>query len=463
MNNSNSTDLSQGSVGKLLFSLALPSILAQIINVLYNMVDRMYIGHIPEVGPSALTGVGITMPVIMAVSAFAALVCMGGAPRAAIFLGKNQKDEAENVLGNCLMLLIIVAIVLTILLEVFGQQLLWVFGASENTITYAWSYLQIYAIGTIFVQMALGLNAFINTQGYAKWGMATVGIGAILNIVLDPIFIFVMGMGVRGAALATIISQCVSALFCLWFLSSKHSFLQIKTKYLKLSGAVILPCVALGLSPFTMQITEALISVCFNSSLLKYGGDIAVGAMTILTSVMQFSMLPLQGMTQGSQPIISYNFGAHKYDRIRKCFKILLIACCIYSTTLWALCEVTPQLFASMFTSSPELMAYASTAMRIYTLAQCIFGIQIACQQTFIALGNAKVSLFLACLRKIILLIPLIYIMPAITFDPAMKVWAVFAAEPVADVLAVTTTAIMFFRYYKKVLKQPESEEARAA
>lgn len=444
-------DLGSGSVARLLFSLALPSILAQVINLLYNIVDRMYIGHIPGVGAASLTGVGVTMPIIMAISAFSALVCMGGAPRAAIELGKGNKDKAEEIMANCFSLLIVVALVLTALVEFFGEDMLLMFGASQSTLPYALQYLRIYALGTIFVQTAMGMTAFINTQGYAKYGMISVSIGAILNIILDPILIFGFHMNVQGAATATIISQCASAIFVLWFLSSKKSYLQFDLKHFVLRKEVIFPCLMLGAAPFVMQITESLINVCFNSSLLKYGGDTAVGSMAILMSVMQFSMLPLQGMTQGSQPIISFSYGAHKYDRIRKAFKILLLVCVGYSTLIWAGSEFFPGIFAGMFTNDPVLAEYTCWALRIYMGMSCIFGAQIACQQTFIALGNAKTSLFLACLRKIFLLLPLIYLLPHFFTD---QVFAVFLAEPVADCIAVLTTCTMFYRFYKKTLKE---------
>ncbi len=446
-----SADLGHGSVGKLLFKLALPAIVAQIINVLYNMVDRMYIGHIEGIGDVALTGVGVTMPIIMAVSAFAALVSMGSAPRASIMMGRKKNDEAENILGNSFVLLIVIAIITTALILIFGWDLLLFFGASENTVQYGWEYLQIYAIGTIFVQLTLGLNAFISAQGFSTEAMKTILIGAILNIILDPIFMFPLNMGVQGAALATILSQAVSCVWVILFLCGKKTSLKLRKKYLTLRPAVFLPCIALGLSPFIMQFTESVITVCFNTSLLKYGGDIAVGAMTILSSVMQFSMLPLQGMTQGSQPIVSYNFGAGNLDRVKKAFMYLLAVCMIYSTTLWALSIFTPQLFVSIFTDKPELAAYTQKALRIYMATSLLFGAQIACQQTFIALGNAKTSVFLAVLRKIILLIPLIYILPNLFTDQAN---AVFMAEPVADFIAVCTTVTMFVIYFKRLLTQ---------
>lgn len=455
----NQTDeLGTCSIGKLLFKLSVPAIAAQIINLLYNLVDRMYIGHIAGVGKLALTGVGVCLPVIMLISAFAALVSMGGAPRASIFLGKGEKDKAEKTLGNSFSLLVILSIVLTIIFIIFAEDLLLIFGASENTIQYGLDYIRIYCLGTIFVQLTLGLNAFISAQGFAKTSMLTVLIGAITNIILDPILIFGFNMGVAGAALATIISQAISMIWILKFLTGKKSTLRIKKVHLKLSKEVILPSLALGLAPFIMQSTESLIAICFNSSLLKYGGDIAVGAMTILVSVMQFSMLPLTGLTQGGQPILSYNYGAKNPERVKRAFKLVLISCVTYSTVLWVAAMLAPQAFVLIFNNDPELVEFTCKALRIYMAVSCIFGIQIACQQSFIALGNAKASLFLALLRKIFLLIPLIYIMPMFIAD---KTTAVFMAEPVADMLAVTTTAILFFVQFKKAMMEISPEEEK--
>lgn len=451
MKKRNQTDLGSGSVGKLLFQLALPAITAQIVNVLYNMVDRMYIGHIPEIGAKALTGVGVCFPLIMVISAFAALVAMGGAPRASIMLGKGEKETAEKILGNCTSATFISGIVLTIIFFVFGRDMLLLFGASENTIEYAAAYIQIYACGTLFVQIALGLNSFITSQGFATISMLSVIIGAIANIILDPILIFGFNMGVRGAALATIISQALSAFWVLKFLLGKKTILRIKKEYLKITPSIYLPCLALGMSPFVMQSTESIISICFNSSLLKYGGDIAVGSMTILSSVMQFSMLPLQGLTQGAQPIISFNYGARKAERVKKAFFIQLISCFVFSGLIWAVAIFAPRVFIGIFTPDPELTVYTEWAIRIYMAVSIIFGLQIGCQQTFIAIGNAKISLFLAVLRKIILLIPLIFLLPMFFED---KVMAVFLAEPVADIIAVTTTVCMFTVQFKKVLKE---------
>ena len=446
MQQNQTEELGTLSVGKLLFKLAMPAIAAQIINLLYNLVDRMYIGHIAKVGKLALTGVGVCLPLIMLISAFAALVSMGSAPRASIFLGKGEKDNAEKTLGNSFSLLVIISLILTITFFCFSKDLLLAFGASENTIDYAVSYMKIYSIGTIFVQLTLGLNAFISAQGFAKVSMMTVLIGAVCNIILDPILIFGFNMGVSGAALATILSQSLSMIWIIIFLTGKKTTLKIKRKNLILSKSIVLPSIALGLAPFIMQSTESIIAVCFNSSLLRYGGDIAVGAMTILTSVMQFSLLPLTGLTQGGQPILSYNYGARKPERVKKAFKILLISCLSYSIILWSLAMLTPKSFVLIFNNDPELLEFTAHALRIYMALSGIFGIQIACQQSFIALGNAKTSLFLALLRKVILLIPLIYIMPLLMEN---KTAAVFMAEPVADFIAVTTTAILFYIQFR--------------
>ena len=443
-------------IKKLLWKLAVPAITAQIVNVLYNVVDRIYIGHIPEAGKLALTGVGVCMPLIMLISAFAMLAGMGGAPRASIMLGRNDAEEAERILGNCAALLILVAVTLTVLFQLFAKPFLLTFGASKNTIGFAMDYIRIYACGTIFVQLTLGLNAFITAQGFAKISMKTTLIGAVTNIILDPIFIFVFGMGVKGAALATVLSQALSATWVLTFLLGQQTTLKLRLKNFRLQGRVILPCVLLGLSPFVMQSTESILNICFNSSLLKYGGDTAVGAMTILTSVMQFSMLPLQGLTQGAQPIISYNFGAKNARRVKSAFRLLLICCLSYSALLWLLAMVFPGTLASIFATDKTLISYSAWAMRIYMAASVIFGAQIACQQTFIALGNAKTSLFLAVLRKIILLIPLILILPLLFRTGEEKVMAVFLAEPVADTLAVLTTVCTFAYQFRKTMKDLE-------
>lgn len=446
-------NLGEDRIGGLLFKLALPAILAQVINLLYNLVDRMYIGHIAEVGSVALTGLGVTMPFIMCVSAFAALVSMGGAPRASIMMGRGNKKEAERILGNCTSMLVLVAVIVTMVSQIWGQDILLLFGASESTLPYAWAYMQIYSLGTIFVQLALGLNAFINAQGFARTGMLTVVIGAVCNIILDPIFIFGLHMGVRGAALATILSQGVSCVWIVRFLLGKETTLRIRKGNLKIRPKTVGPCIALGVAPFIMQFTESVLNICFNTSLLKYGGDVAVGAMTILSSVMQMSMLPIQGLTQGAQPIIGFNYGAKKMDRVKKTFRLLLVSCVAFTAVIWLICMILPQAFILIFTDQAELIAFTKWAIRIYMAVSVIFGVQISCQQTFIALGNAKTSVFLALLRKVILLIPLIYILPAFMED---KLMAVFLAEPVADVIAVTTTSILFYRTYRTLDREQE-------
>lgn len=443
--------LGKEPVGKLLLKLALPTVTAQIINMLYNIVDRIYIGHIPEIGEAALTGVGVCMPLIMIVTAFSAFAAYGGAPRASIYMGQGDHDSAEKTLGNCFAVQFIISVLLTAALLLWNRDFLMAFGASDKTIGYGVEYMNIYAIGTIFVQMTLGMNAFITAQGFAKTGMFSVLIGAVANIVLDPIFIFGFNMGVAGAAWATIISQAMSCAWVLLFLCGKKTHLRLRVKYMRLSRKIVLPSLALGLSSFIMQASESIISICFNSSLQSYGGDIAVGAMTILTSVMQFAMLPLQGLGQGAQPIISYNYGARNPERVKAAFKLLLKSSLVYSTLLWALVMLFPQAFAAMFTSSEALMTFTQKALRIYMACLLLFGIQIACQMTFTSLGNAKASILVAVMRKFILLIPLIYIMPLLF--SADKTTAVYMAEPVADFIAVTFTAIFFTFQFKKALK----------
>lgn len=445
--------LGKEPIGRLLVKLAIPTVLAQLVNMLYNIVDRIYIGHIPDVGSFALTGVGVCMPVIMIVSAFAALVCFGGAPRSSIYLGENKKEEAERVLGNCFIMQIIISVIITVILLIWNEDLLMSFGGSENTIDYSTSYMNIYALGTIFVQLTLGMNAFISAQGFTKISMISILIGAISNIILDPIFIYLFDFGVKGAALATIISQAVSCFFVLRFLIGNKAILKIKKEHLKLNIKVIYPCILLGLAPFIMQSSESIISICFNSSLQKYGGDIAVGAMTILTSVMQFAMLPLQGLAQGAQPITSYNYGARNIERVKLSFKLLLKVSLIYSSLLWLLVMIMPRVFTSIFTSDIILIEYAIKPLRTYLAALLIFGIQVACQMTFISLGNAKASIVVAVVRKFVLLLPLIFLMPTITSD---KTYGIYLAEPIADVFAVTFTAVLFAIQFRKALKKIE-------
>lgn len=437
-------------IGRLLLQLALPTITAQLINMFYNIVDRIYIGHIKDVGALALTGVGVCMPLIMIVSAFAALVGSGGAPRASIFMGKGEKENAEKILGNCFTMQIIISFILTTVLLLFNRPLLLSFGASENTIEYAVSYMNIYTLGTIFVQLTLGMNMFITAQGFATTGMLSVLIGAISNIILDPILIFGFNLGVSGAAIATIISQAISCTWVLFFLFGKKTILKIKKENLILKAKIILPCLGLGLATFIMQSSESVISVCFNSSLLKYGGDIAVGAMTILISVMQFAMLPLQGLGQGAQPIISYNYGSKNVKRVKDAFWLLLKISLAYSALLWLFVEIFPGSFASMFTTDAALLAFTKPALRVYVGSLFMFGIQMACQMTFTSLGKATSSIIVAVTRKFILLLPLIYLMPALY--NSNQTMAVYMAEPIADFIAVTFTAILFSFEFRKSL-----------
>lgn len=446
--------LATAPIGKLLFSLAVPAITAQVVNMLYNIVDRIYIGHIPEIGTAALTGVGITFPIITLISAFSSLIAMGGAPRASIAMGAHHKERAEEIMGNCFTALLALSVALTAVFQIFQEPILWAFGASENTIGYAMDYMGIYVWGTVFVQISLGMNMFITSQGFAKTSMLTVIIGAALNILLDPVFIFVFGMGVRGAAIATVFSQAVSAVWVLLFLCGKRTTLKIRPRCMAVRWKVLLPVLGLGVSPFIMQSTESLLSVVLNTSLLKYGGDTAVGAYTVIASIMQVVNLPLQGLTQGAQPITSYNYGAKKPDRVRKTYKLLLMVCLTYSVLFWTAVMLMPRVFAGIFTPNPELLDFTAKVMRIYFGGVVIFGIQMSCQMTFVSIGYAGCSITVAVMRKFILLLPLIYLMPHLVDNPTM---GVYMAEPVADVLAVSFTAILFSVQFRKALKKLEN------
>ena len=448
--------LGTAPVGRLMFRLALPAVIAQLINMLYNIVDRIYIGHMPGTGDLALTGVGVCMPIIMIVSAFAALVSSGGAPRASIFMGKKDMESAEKTLGGCFGLQITLSVILTAVLLIWNRSLLLMFGASENTIGYAVDYMSVYAIGTIFVQLTLGMNAFVTAQGFTQISMISVIVGAVSNIILDPILIYGLDMGVRGAALATVLSQALSCIWVVSFLCSKRTLLRLKPKNLIPSARLVLPCIALGSAAFIMQASESVIAVCFNSSLLEYGGDIAVGAMTILTSVMQFAMLPLTGIAQGAQPISSYNYGAKNADRVKKTFRLLLISCLTYSLTLWAAVMLFPKAFVSIFTPDAALIEFAAKALRIYLGGMFLFGIQIACQMTFVSLGNAPSSVIVAVVRKFDLHLPQIYILPNLVSDPTT---GVYMAEPVADIIAVTFTAVLFTFQFRKAMKKIENQK----
>ncbi|WP_455539157.1 MATE family efflux transporter [Terrisporobacter sp.] len=450
-----STDLGRDSIGKLMLKLSAPAIIAQIVNVLYNIVDRIFIGRTTN-GDLAMAGVGVAFPIILIISAFSYLVGVGGAPLAAIKMGEDDKESAEKIMANSFLLLIIIAIMLTVGFLLFKKPILVAFGASEQTLGYGLDYISIYVLGTIFVQIALGMNAYINTQGFAKIGMMTVTIGAFINIILDPILIFKFNLGVKGAALATLTAQAASAIWVLKFLYGNKSILKIRRKNLKLDKKIIISIIGLGMAPFIMQSTESLVLISLNTQLSKYGGDLAIGAMTIMSSIMQMVMLPMSGLTQGTQPIISYNYGAKNIHRVKKAFKLCLISCLVYSTAVWLVLMISPETIVRIFNSDPRLLEMTSSSIKIYFAGIFIFGIQIACQQTFLSLGQAKISLFLALLRKIILLIPLVFILPTFINN---GLFAVLLSEPVADVIAALTTATCFGVFYKKTLSSIDRQE----
>ncbi len=446
-----SNDLAHDSVGRLMLRLAIPTVVAQVVNALYNIVDRIYIGHIKEVGDLALTGLGICFPIIMFISALSALVGTGGGSRAAIAMGEGDSEGANRILGNCATLMAIISVLATVLFQIFKEPLLLLFGASPNTVGYATDYLGIYLWGTIFVQISLGLNTFITTQGFSTFSMATVLLGAGVNIVLDPVFIFGFGMGVKGAALATVIAQGVSAVWVLTFLLGRRTRLRLQARHLGIQPAVLLPVLAIGVSPFIMQSTESLVNISFNSSLSRFGGDSAVGAMTICSSVMQVLSMMLQGLGQGAQPIIGFNYGAGALERVKKAFRLFFTSGVVFTVCSWAIIQLFPGVFVGLFNDKPQLVGIAVWAMRIYLACYFVLGVQSTCQQTFVALGQAKISLFLALLRKVILLIPLIFLLPLFFED---KVFAVFLAEPVADFLAAATTGTMFLRRFPRILER---------
>ena len=450
-NQAKKQDMGSGSIPGLMLSLAIPAVVAQLINMLYNIVDRIYIGHIPQAGASALTGVGLFLPILMMINAFAMLAGSGGAPRAAIAMGKGDRDNAQKILGNCFTVLLIFSVLLTFFFYLFAPWLLRLFGASDVTLPYALSYARIYILGIVFVMIVMGLNPFITTQGFAKFSMLTTVVGAVCNIILDPILIFGCAMGVRGAAVATVISQAVSAVWVLLFLRGRKTMLRLNLNDMKLIPRVILPCLALGISTFVMLSTESILNISFNSSLSRFGGDVAVGAMTIISSCSQLVTLPLQGICQGGQPIMSYNFGAGRKERVKQAFRCQFLACAGYAGIMWLLLLIIPQVFAGIFSSDSSLVDYTVWAMRIYMAGIFSTGIQIGCQQTFMALGQAKISLLMACLRKLVLLIPLIFILPCMFSD---KVFGVFLAEPVSDIIAASVTAFMLFTRLNRILDQ---------
>ena len=449
-------DMGSGSIKKLLLQLAIPAVVGQVINLLYNVVDRIYIGHIPEIGGAALTGVGLFTPILMLLTAFAMLAGAGGAPRAAIAMGRGDKDAAEKILGNCFTVLMGLSVVLTAVFYFTAPTLLTFFGASEKTLPFALDYGRIYILGSVFVLTVMGMNTFITTQGFAKISMLTTVIGAVINIILDPILIFGLGLGVKGAAIATVLSQAVSAVWILKFLTGKKTLLKLRLGNTKLIGKVILPCLGLGISTFVMVSTESILSISFTRNLKDFGGDLAVGAMTVLTSINQLITMPLQGICQGGQPLISFNYGAGKTDRVREAFRRMFTICIGYTITFWLALMIFPNFFSGIFTSDQQLVKYTGWALRIFLAGAFSVGFQISCQQSFMALGQAKVSLLLACLRKLILLIPLIFILPLFFETNEQKVFAVFLAEPVSDILAAAITTLTFFIQFRKILKRRE-------
>ena len=451
-------DMGTGSVKKLMVKMAVPALVGQVVNLLYNIVDRIYIGHIPEIGGLALTGVGLFTPILMLITASAMLAGAGGAPRAAIAMGQGNKEDAEKILGNCFTVLMILAVILTGAFYVASPTLLRLFGASDVTLPYAVTYARIYVIGSVFVLIVMGMNTFITTQGFANISMLTTVIGAGINIILDPILIFGLDMGVAGAAIATVVSQAVSAVWILLFLTGKKTILKLKVPNLKLEKRIIMPCLGLGISSFIMVSTESILSISFTSSLARFGGDVAVGAMTVLTSINQLITMPLSGVCQGGQPLISFNYGAKKYDRVKEAFFCQFGVCVAYTTAFWALLMFLPKVFAGIFTSDMALVDYTAWALRIFLACGFSVGFQISCQQAFMALGQAKISLVMALLRKVILLIPLIFILP-LFFQPENKAFAVFLAEPISDIIAAAVTTFMFFRFFIKMLKEGKAAQ----
>lgn len=434
-------------IPSLMIRMAIPSVIAQVINILYNIVDRIYIGHISGVGAAALTGVGLTFPIITLISAFSAFVGSGGAPLASIWMGKNDKKHAEKILGTGVFMLLCFSLILMAVFLIFQRPLLYAFGASDATIGYAMEYLTIYLIGTVFVEIALGLNPFIIAQGRSGTAMMSIVIGAVINIVLDPIFIFGFHMGVKGAAIATVISQAVSAAWNVKALMDKKAVLKIVPACIRPDLRVIGQIFSLGISPFIMRSTESLISIVLNHQLQKFGGDLYVGSLTIMQSVMQLFSAPLSGYTQGVQPIVSYNFGAGKFDRVRTTYRYMIFGSFLISFVTAASAMIFPEFYAMMFTNEGDLVALTGKVMPVFMAGMLIFGLQNGIQPTFLGLGQAKISLFIALLRKVILLVPL-----ALIFPNFFGVMGVYYAEPVADMTSAVIASILFLCNIRKIL-----------
>ena len=455
MENKREERLGTEKILKLMLTMGLPSLVAQLINLLYNIVDRSYIGHIAGVGAAALTGVGLSLPIIVIVTAFSAFVGGGGAPLAAIALGRGDRERAEKILGNGVTTLLFLSISLMVVFFFIKEPFLYLVGASHATFPYANDYISIYLCGTVFVQITVGLNTFITAQGNSKTAMLSVLIGAVINIILDPIFIFVCGMGVKGAALATVISQGCSAAWVIRFLTSSKASLRIRRKYLRPEWKIVSGTAALGISPFIMQATEALISVTMNSGLSRYGGDMYVGTLTIMQSVMQFVSVPANGFSQGVQPIMSYNYGAGNIDRVKETFRKLFLFTETVSGLIALSAILFPTVFGRLFTNDENLLAMVGRVMPVFMAGMVIFGVQMTCQSTFMALGQAKISLFVAMLRKVILLAPLAFFLPRIT-NSAMSI---YYAEPISDFTSVTVCSLLFLLNFKKILSNGEKKK----
>ena len=445
---SQQNDFSRGSIPRTIIRLAIPMILAMLVNALYSVVDRIYIGHLAGVGQAALTGVGLCYPITMSIAAFSYLVGNGGGPLTSILRGAKDDDGAEKVIGNSLTLLVILSIVVPLICYFIKRPILYLFGASDVTYPYADQYITIYLMGSLPVMLTLGLNPFLNAQGFTRTGMMTVLLGAVCNIILDPIFIFVFGMGVQGAAIATVISQTVSALWVVAFLLGKKNLIRIRRKYLRLQKDVCLQIMGLGVSTFIMNITEAAISAVFNASLSRFGGDIYVTVMTVATSVSQLVIMPIVGMSQGAQPVSGYNY---EYGRVRQCFRFLVITNVAYAVASWIILMAFPRQLISIFNSDPSLMETAIPMFRVFFCMNFVMSFQMSAQNTFVAMGEAKKATFFALFRKVLLLIPLILILPRIGFG----ITGVFAAEPVADTISAATCFTTFLlTAYRSLGKQ---------
>ncbi len=437
------------SIGRLMASMTLPAILAQIINILYSIIDRIYIGHMEGVGANALTGVGVTFCITVFISAFSAFISNGAAPLAAIWLGKGDREHAEKILGNSVSFLLICTVLLMAFFYAFQKPLLYMFGASDATVGYAMDYLSIYLLGTMFVELALGLNAFIICQSQPRIAMFSVLIGAVANIVLDPVFIFGLHLGVKGAAIATVISQGLSAAWVMSFLLGKKTSLKVRRSCMRLEGRILGSVFSLGISPFIMNATESFISIVLNHGLQAYGGDLHVGSLTIMQSVMQLFSAPINGFTQGMTPIVSYNYGARNFDRVKLLYRWMIGMCFGFRFLSTATAMLLPGFYAGFFTNETQLVALTGEVMPIFMAGMLVFGLQNGIQPTFLALGQAKISLFIAVLRKIILLIPLAIILPRF-----IGVMGVYWAEPISDTISAATASMLFIFNIKKILSE---------